>query len=289
VAEILAKIDQDLSRIAVAAEAAVKSGAVPKFATMQIQVAQVELTAKRAEAEANRKLATLAFKDSVGLDSMENVKWDSPLVKINLKHGLDVFKTKALNGRSEFTILEQKSLQVQALKTAKTGEMMPTMFLFGSYNVARENLPLLTNKWVAGVGLNVPITAGLSQVPERRKAIQLAQKIDIFKAKALAQIPLQIEQLYDHCSALKGALETTESSFNLAAEVQRLAEARFKSGAGSTVEVLKANTDNQAAQVRYAMLLEEYNRHLIELYKASGSIEYYVSDYMESSKIGGAQ
>ncbi len=280
----LTKIESELNSIAGSAEAAVKSGAVPRFAIMQIKVSQIELSAKIQEARANLKLATLAFKDVASMDAMTVTEFASPLVLVGMNHGLDIFKTKALTERSEFKILEQKSIQVEALKDAKTGEMLPTMFLFGAYNVARENLPLLTPKWVAGVGLNVPITAGLSQIPERNKAAQLAQKVDILKAKAQAQIPLQIEQLYDHCEALAGALSTIESSQILAAEVQRLAEVRFKNSSGSAVEVLKASADNQSVQVKRLILLEEYNRHLIELYDASGSIENYIVAYETASK-----
>lgn len=279
----LTKIESELNSIAASAEAAVKSGAIPRFAIMQIKVSQLELSAKIQEARASLKLATLAFKDVASMDAMTAAEFSSPLLRIDMKHGLDIFKTKALTERSEFKILEQKSIQVEALKDAKTGEMLPTMFLFGAYNVAQENLPLLTPKWVAGVGLNVPITAGLSQIPERNKAAQLAQKVELLKSKAQAQIPLQIEQLFDHCEALAGALATIESSQGLAAEVQRLAEARFKNSSGSAVEVLKASADNQSVQVKRLLLLEEYNRHLIELYEASGSIENYIAAYQEAS------
>ncbi|MEI6397658.1 MAG: TolC family protein [Pseudomonadota bacterium] len=283
----LRKIELELNNIAATAEAAVKTGAVAKFATMQIKVAQVDLSARIKEAEASQKLATLAFKDSIGFDAMQTASFDSPLLKVDMKHGLDVFKTKALSERTEFKILDAKGTQVAALKSAKAGEMLPTMFLFGTYNVARENLPIFTPKWAAGVGLNVPITAGLTQVPEMRRAAQLAAKVEILRAKARAQIPLQVEQLFDHCQALRGALETLEANQGLAAEVQRLAEARFKAGTGSAVEVLKANADNQTAQVRRLMLLEEYNRHLIELFQASGSVDYYVASYQDAQKSRG--
>ena len=276
---VLRMIEGDLKGIAATAQAGVKAGAVPQFAVMQVQVAQVDVTAKIAEAESGLKLASLAFKDSVGIDAMAATSFDSPLVKVPLGHGLDVFKTKALTERMEFRILEQKGVQVDALKTAKTGEMLPTVFLFGAYNVASENLPLMTPKWAAGVELDIPLTAGLTQIHEREKAASLAQKVSLLRAKAQAQIPLQVEMLYNQCQTQLGELTTMESNLALAAEVQRLAVARLKSGAGSAVEVLKATADRESLEVRRILLMEEYNRHLIELYQASGAIDRYVDAY----------
>ena len=286
---VLRVIDGDLKNIAATAQAAVKAGVVPQFAVMQVQVAQVDLAAKITEAESGLKLASLAFKDSVGIDVMSVPTFDSPLVKLPIGYGLDVFKTKALAERTEFHILEQKAVQVEALKTAKTGEMLPTVFMFGAYNVANENLPPLTPRWAVGVELDIPLSAGLTQIPERERAASLAQKVSLLRSKAQAQIPLQVELLYDQCQAQFGELGTMEANLALTTEVQRLAVARLKSGAGSAVEVLKAAADRESMEVRRILLLEEYNRHLIDLYQAAGAIDRYVEAFAVGQQPAGQQ
>jgi len=286
--QILQDISKDLDHIAQTADAAVKAGVAAKFSTYQIKVAKIELAARLTEATSKHKLAQLAFRSSTGIDMLTPVTFDSPLIVLPFDAPLDVLKTEALTKRREFGLLKAKAAQVAALKTAKTGEMLPTAYAFGSYELYRHDLPLTVPLWALGVGLDIPLTAGLKQGPERQRAAKLALKIADLRQKANTEIPLQVESLYDDAQAKKSAIATIDSGLAMAREALRLAEARLRTGAGSAVEVVKAATDLETMQVKRLLLTEAYNRSLIELYAAAGDASQYIKAYQRAHPSKGA-
>jgi len=262
----------------------VKSGMAAKFSTLQIQVAQAELRAKLEDAQNKERLAILAFQTTTGMDASKPVVVESPLRQLALKLGLDRFKIQALQKRREFSILKSKESQVQALKDSETGKMLPTVYAFGKRELLPDQLTQLQPLWAVGVGVDIPLTAGLSQFPERFRAAELAQKVESTRQKAMHEIPLQVESLYAGCQANERALLALGEGQSMANEALRLAEIRLKAGQGSSVEVLKASTDVETMQIKRLLLLEEYNRRLIELYVAAGGLD----DYFEAYRSTGA-
>lgn len=281
---VLVNLKDNLDRLIKIGEALVRTGVGTKFSVLQIQVSQREVVARLAQARSKSDLADIAFKTSIGSPITETITYESPLVKLNLPTRRDDFKQRALTKRSELEILKAKGMQVDALKAAKSGEMLPTIYAVGAKQMYSSNRPVLEPDWAVGVVMELPLTGFLESLPERERAVHLEQKLDALNKKAREDIPLQVEKIYSEALAADESYQAIQEAEGLAQEALRLAEVRFKNGDGSAVELLKASADLEKAEIQTWALKEEFNRKLIELYYASGSIRDYVSIYSSSLK-----
>lgn len=277
---ILSEMKGNLARIRGISESLVRTGLGAKFSTLQIKVAEADLSSRISEAQGKMTLADLAFKTSIGSESNKVVAYESGLKKLPMPAKVDPFKLQALDKRSEMAILKSKSEQVDALKAVRTGQMLPQLSALGAYRVG-SNLgnSVETPNWAVGLVLEIPLTGFISSIPEREQAVRLAEKVEILTAKARQEIPLQIEKIFSEVAASDAAYTANQEALDMAKEALRLAEVRLKNGDGSAVEILRATTDLEKAEIRKLQLTEEYNRHLIELYWAGGNINGYLDAY----------
>ena len=152
-------------------------------------------------------------------------------------------------------------------------------YAFYKRELREDQLTALQPKWIAGIGMDIPITAGITSFPERQRAAAIEAKVAELDAKARHDIPLQVEACFAAATSLASGLKALDSGIELARESERLAEVRFKSGTGSSLEILKSQTDLETLLVRRLAFLEEYNRKLIELHAAAGNVNEYVAAY----------
>lgn len=279
VTRILEKMREDLERLVKIGESLQKTGVGTKFAVLQIQVSEREVVAKLAQARSKSDLADLAFKTSIGHPLTSPVSYDSPLRKLPLPKRRDEFKLRALSERQEFRVLKAKADQVEALKDAKTGELLPTVYALGAHRLFASNSPVLEPQWAVGVVMEVPLTGFLESLPERQRALDLSRKVEALDRKAREEIPLQVEKIYSEALAAEEGYQSTSEAEAMAREAARLAEVRFKNGDGSAIEVLRASADYERAQIHTHELKEEFNRKLIELYSSTGSVAEYLELY----------
>ncbi len=282
--EILGRLKEDLDRIRGISDTLVKRGLGAKFSVLQVKVAQADLQSRIAEATGKAQLADLAFKTTTGHESVSTVKYETPLVKSAMPAKVDLFKTQSLQKRREFAILKAKADQVDALKAAHTGEMLPAVLAVGSHNLYSHQLPLIQPQWAVGIVVDIPLTAFATSLPERQRAARLAEKVEILSTRAKQEIPLQIEKIYTELSASEAGYQALQESIGMAKEALRLAEVRFKNGDGSGIEILRAATDYETVQIKRIRLIEEFNRKLIELYTASGDVGQFIPAYEAALK-----
>lgn len=281
---VLENLKDNLDRLTKIGEALVKTGVGTKFSVLQIKVSQRDVVSRLAQARSKAELADIAFKNSIGAAETTQVSYESPLFKLELPSRRDDFKTRALQHRKELDILKAKGIQVDALKAAKTGEMLPTVYAVGIRQMYSSNLPVLEPNWGVGVVMEIPLTGFLESLPERERAVHLEQKLEALNKKAREDIPLQVEKFYSEALAANESYQATQEAEDMAQEALRLAEVRFKNGDGSAVELLKASADLEKSEIQTWQLREEFNRKLIELYYSSGSVRDYVSFYSSSLK-----
>lgn len=284
ISQTLEEMRENLDRIRQISEGLVKSGLGAKFSTLQVKVAQADLHSRLSEARGKAALADLAFKNAIGQGAAAAVEYDSPLKKLPLPDGIETFKKQAIQKRREFALLKAKKEQVEALKTIKTGQMLPALYALGAYRVASTPSPIEMPSWAVGAILEIPITGFLEAIPERQRAVQLEQKVEILNSRATQEIPLQVEKIYSEVESSHAAYEANEEGTEMAREALRLAEVRFKSGDGSAVEVLRASTDLEKSNVRKLQLTEEFNRNLIGLFWAGGDVTHYLEAYQGQIK-----
>jgi len=280
---ILRGLKENLGRLRSISESLVKAGLGAKFSTLQIKVAEADLNSRLIEVEGKRKLADLAFRSSVNQSGDVALTYDSPLKKLPMPTEGDAFKASALKNRPEFSLLNAKRAQADALTTIKTGALLPSLSAIGGYRVASNSSFLTKPTWAVGLVLEIPLTGILTGLPERSQAVLTEEKVEILAERAKLDVPLQVEKIFSEAQSADAAYTANEEGLEMAKEALRLAEVRFKGGDGSAVEILRATTDLEKAQIRKLQLIEEFNRKLIELHGAAGKISGYLEAYGANS------
>lgn len=284
VTRALTDMQVNLERIHQISKSLVTSGLGTKYAVLQVEVAQAELGSRLAEAKGKAEIAELAFKSTIGKAALDEVTFDTPLVKVPMPEKSDEFRLQAVHKRHEFDLLKSKQEQAGALKRVATGAMLPAIYAVGGYQLGGVNLTVRNPRWAVGVVVDVPLTGFLEGLPERAAAASLEQKAEVIREKANADIPLQVEKTYVEARALDAAYLATEQAVSVAREALRLAEIRFKNGTGSALEVLQSVTELEKIEIRRSQLGEEYNRRLIDLFFVSGEVAQFIPAYEKYAK-----
>lgn len=279
----LEDIRTNLKRLQEISQKLLSNGVIPKHETLQLEVALAEMEAKIEEARTGLTLAHQALRVQLAMETGEPLDLTTPLRQVPLSGEMSSYVALAREKRAEFRLLDAKLNQVEALKKIETGGMLPSLFAFGKYEVLQEekkNLTALDPRWAIGVGLNIPITAGLEQFPRRWRAQVMIEKVNALHAKAMREIPLQVESFHAQVTSHASALRALRTAINQAEEASRLATVRYNAGQGSTLEVLTAANDLEKVRIRELQTLEAYNRSLIDLHWSMGDLDSYVNAYV---------
>ena len=275
----LLDLKQNLLQLKKISETLVQTGVLPRFSLYQIEVALADIQAKVEEAQSKESLTQFALKSVLAIPHSQPIQLTSAMIALPLPKDLDAMMAQANHKRLEYQVLEAKAKQVDAQKAAKTGEMLPTVFGFGRYEIYQEQLTALQPEWAVGVGVNLPLLAAFSQLPERYKAEKTALKIEAARMQALSDIPLQVESFYSECASAHAELTSIREGLNASKEALRLATIRYKAGKGSSMEIISAANDLEKMNINQTKTLEKFNQNLIRLYWSTGNVIDYLENY----------
>ncbi len=181
----------------------------------------------------------------------------------------------ALAKRPELQQAEkQVGLQTEQIKVATAG-YKPSLSVFGDYGVRNstfsDHLDQTIHGWTVGAQATWPLFDGLlTQGKVQQARAQLAEaEIDL--ADTRRSIELEVRQAYsDYLQALE-LIEAQKKTIEQAEESLRLAEARFRAGTGTQLDVLSAQTALTDARSNEVQALHDYNVALATLDRATGT------------------
>lgn len=277
--ESFAELKKRLHEIHKKSQVLISSGMAPKYSSLRTEVALAELNAKVEEAEASRQVLVLALGAIFGGTDLSQTSFKSPLKILSIPQEEQYWLELALSKRPEFQIAEERKKQAQALRKAAQGKMLPEVFAFGKYELLEDQLTMLEPKWAIGVGFSLELSAALNALPERRQASNMIDKANIALERMRKEIPLQVEQAFARVKGSKAALLSVEKALELSREALRISEIGFASGKTSYLDVLSHFNDLEKLEVRRWQIIEEYNRHVLELHFVCSSLTEYLNLY----------
>ncbi|MDH5366993.1 MAG: TolC family protein, partial [Cyclobacteriaceae bacterium] len=186
------------------------------------------------------------------------------------------------NNHIEYSIMETNDLLNDLdLKNHKV-QYMPRLygFLNAGYTAGTSSFSDLTNfnsdtwfdyqNW--GLSLNIPIFDGFQKkyAIQQRKLNKMQIENQFESVKNSIDLNIQATQIT--ISAKISALEIQKENMELAEEVYRITEIKYKEGVGSNSEVLDADTALKEAQTNYYNALYEALVAKIDLDKAYGTL-----------------
>jgi TolC family type I secretion outer membrane protein len=162
----------------------------------------------------------------------------------------------------------------EEIKIAQAG-YKPEVSIFGGYQIYDSSfgheLDNTVNGWRAGARASWPIFDGMLARGQVTQARAKRAQAELDLADARRGIELEVRQAYsDYLQALE-LFEAQKKTVEQAEESLRLAEARFRAGTGTQLDVLSAQTALTEARSNEIQSLYDYNVAVATLDRATGA------------------
>jgi outer membrane protein TolC len=257
-----------------------KQGFVERIDLDRLRVVYNNLSTTRENTDRLLVLSTQLLKFQMGMPVTENLAVKDKISDINLDIATTIaVDTSAYKNRIEYSLLETQArlnnLDLQRIKS----QALPTLAAFGSAgnayqsaafsNLFNTNLPSV----FIGLQLNVPIFSGFQRVNQIKQAQIALQKTNNILNVAKNGFLLQQEQSrITYQNSLK-SLSNQKANMDLAREVLRVSQIKYKEGVGSSIEVTQAQTELETAENNYIQALYNALVSKVDLDNAYGRIQ----------------
>ena len=264
-------------------EALNKQGFVEKIDVNRLEVQVNNLRAERQNVKNLVDLSYYLLKFQMGLGVNDDITLTEKIQDINLDEASAAFATTNApfnyGQRIEYSLL-QSQLQLADLDIQGTAKGYYPRLSFGAtygYNTGRNTFgELITAPWfkLSALSLNlaVPIFDGFAKKYQSQQKRFMLQKAQQSGELLKNSIDLQVRQSAISMANTVQTLRTQKRNIDLAKEVVRVVQIKYKEGVGSNIEVLDAENSYRQAQTNYFTSLYEYLLTKVDFDKANGKL-----------------
>lgn len=150
---------------------------------------------------------------------------------------------------------------------------MPNIAAFGSYNMFREDLPIVPPKFMVGVQAQINIFNGFKDINKLKASKHLQKEVENAKEYATQQINLLVKSNYTNALNQKKQYNSHITTVDLAKENLRINKRRFEEGLGKSIDVIDASLLYEKSKVEQLVALDGYYKAIANLYTAIGEPE----------------
>jgi len=255
-------------------------GAVPQFNVLRAQVELANAKPPLIRAQNNLRLSRevlvklLALEDRDSRNEFTSLRFIGELSCEPRACALTNALAQALSCRPELGQARQQIQLAQENLRAVSANDKPQISLFANYGVRDttfgNEMDDTIQGWAVGARASWALFDGLQTHGKQiQSRAQLAQA-EVDFADARRGVELEVRQAYSDYRQAIELLDAQKKTVEQATESLRLAEARFRAGAGTQLEVLSAQTALTEARSNEIQSQYEYNVALAALDRATG-------------------
>ena len=255
-------------------------GAVPQFNVLRAEVELANAKPPLIRAQNDLRLSKEALVKLLAIDStgprsdFTPIQFDGKLVYEHRAWDLASALQQALDQRPE---LQQAEKQVGVAKAAVTvafSGYKPETAVFGNYgwhnNPFSDELDEHRNGWTVGARMTWHIFDGMLTHGRVTQARAQLEQANLDSADMRRQVELEVRQAYSDYLQTLELIEAQKKTTEQAEESLRLAEARFREGAGTQLDVLSAQTALTDARSNEVQALYDYSIAIATLERVTG-------------------
>ena len=218
-------------------------------------------------------LAIMALRTTMNLpDSIAFRVMDSISYKVSHLN-FDSLLTTANEKQPVLGLIEQKEVMAKQALALEKAKFMPNIAAFGSYNMLREELPVVPPKFIVGVQAQINIFNGFKDFHELKAKKHLKKEVESAKAYALKQIHLLVQSNFVNVQNQQKLYNSLESTVALAKENLRINRRRFEEGLGKSIDVIDASLLYEKSKIEQLVALNDYYQSIAKLYTSIGEPE----------------
>ncbi|HUJ10771.1 MAG TPA: TolC family protein [Verrucomicrobiae bacterium] len=255
-------------------------GSVPRFNVLRAQVELENARPPLIRAQNDLRLSKQALVKLLAIDSQNqtnaftSINFKGELAYVHHNWVLSTALQQALAHRPEFLQAEQQIGVAEAnVKVASAG-YKPEGTVFADYGWRNssfsDEISDIREGWTVGAQLNWAIFDGFQTRGRVTQARATLQEANLDYADTRRQVELEVRQAYSDYLQTLELIEAQKKTVEEAEESLRLAEARFRAGTGTQLDVLSAQTALTDARSNEIQALYDYNVAIAALERATG-------------------
>ena len=255
-------------------------GAVPRFNVLRAEVELANAKPPLIRAQNDLRLSKESLVKLLAIDttnrtsSFTPVGFEGTLAYEHRAWDLPTALQQALDRRPELLQAERQIGVAQAnVKVASSG-YKPEASVFANYGwrntTFSDQVDELRDGWTLGGRLNWALFDGMLTHGRVTQARALLQEANLDYADTRRQVELEVRQAYSDYLQTLELIEAQKKTTEQAEESLRLAEARFRAGTGTQLDVLSAQTALTDARSNEVQALYEYNVAIAKLERVTG-------------------
>jgi outer membrane protein TolC len=245
-------------------KASYEQGVVSEYDYIRAQVQVNNLNPTYISAKNGLDLAILQLKMILSLPTEQ---------EIELKENLEDFSNRVTeinlseNTAEENSDLRQLDLNIISLQNSLrlvNSQHLPSLSAFGQYSylTQAEDYNFADYNWVGsaaiGLQLNIPIFNGRTVVNKAKQIKISLQELQLQKEYLKEGVDLQIQAAINNMKAAKEQLEANKDAIKQAERGYEIAKVRYKTGAGTILELNDSELSMTQANLTYQQSLYDY-------------------------------
>lgn len=241
------------------------------FSFANVNLAQAKLLLLDAQNNVNAAQASLSA--VLGFSTLQNFQLAPDATALNPPQGnVDDLISTAFAVRPEILSLEFQSESAKKFQTAERDLLLPDIRALGTAGDAPVRNPIISSTyWAVGVNVEIPLFNGFLFTAREREAALRAQATDERLRDLRDRISRDVRTSWLNATTAYDRLAVTQQLLEQANLALNLAQARYKLGLGSIVELSQAQLQQTQAQITNAQAGYDYRLSLAVLqYQTTG-------------------
>jgi outer membrane protein TolC len=255
-------------------------GSVPRFNVLRAEVELENAKPPLIRAQNDLRLSKEALVKVLALDSSNRtnaftpINFEGKLVYEHRDWDLPAALQQALQLRPELQASERNINVAKANVQVASSGYKPQASVFGNYGwhdyAFTNRLEDTREGWILGANVSWALFDGMLTRGKVTEARAQLQEANLDYADTRRQVELEVRQAYSDYLQTLELIEAQKKTVEEAEESLRLAEARFRAGTGTQLDVLSAQTALTEARSNEIQALHDYNVAIATLERVTG-------------------
>jgi len=241
-------------------------------------IARVEyLNAKVALANAQQELDAAERDVAIVREGLSNIVVSegplepaSPLFVLDGLESRETFQQYVDNGHPILAMLDAKQNLAQQGIKAEEGNDLPTVYMFGMYELVPDDLTMLDPKWAMGIGMQYTLFDGNQGKNKVAAAKAVARKVLHLRQKIQRDLKTLVLKRYEEMEKAREQYGAFSETLELTAENLRVRTRAFEEGVATSLEVVDATLSHARAQLGRLKAAYDFDLAFFQLLEASG-------------------
>lgn len=261
-----------------------REGFATKAQKLQAKVAldSAERERSKAQSDFNSAQATLAGL----LRSPQAVQTSSHLfVSKQALPELESFVESALQGHPGLEKIRQLIQQSKQKVAVEKAEYLPHFYLFGQYDLKREDAFITEPDWAFGVGMKYALWSNKNRNRQLRAAKSQQQQAEYSLQDHTVQLLIAVERAWLTAADARSQYFLLASAADSADENLRLQSLSFQEGQATSLDVIDARLQQAKVRIEQAQAAWQFDMALMQLLNLSGQTQQFAEYMAQAEKV----